>query len=321
MRTIAILTPTWNRGSLLPELYKSILTQNFNNLEWIIVDDSSTDDTQAIVANFLDKAPFPITYARYTNRVGKVRADNTLLDLKDSEFVVWCDSDDKLTPDALEKLVGSWKSIGIEDSECFIGVVSLCADTNGVIQSSGECSFKPFVSTWKDLGDRHKMLGDMCIMQKSSVIHDARFPEHDLVISESGFWHQFMHMNVICIPEVLKIMRRDTPNRISGSTKMEFCRGKAYSIIYANSSTFTQKPLIEQLKLGSMYHRYCIHGDIGFGKRGELFRGRKNFIYYVGAVIGSIQALKDIIQRRVVKSHKVFEQGKGASCVIYRNFG
>jgi glycosyltransferase involved in cell wall biosynthesis len=321
MHTIAILTPTWNRGSLLLGLYTSILQQSFNNFEWIIVDDFSTDDTEAIVANLLDKAPFPITYARYTNRVGKVRADNTLLDLKNSEFVVWCDSDDKLTPDALEKLVSSWKSIETEDSGCFIGVVSLCADTNGVIQSSGETSFNPFVSTWKDLGDRYNMLGDMCIMQKSSVIQDSRFPEHDLVISESGFWHQFMHMNVICIPDVLKIMRRDTPNRISGSTKMEFCRGKAYSIIYADSSSFVQKSLIEQLKLSSMYHRYCIHGDIGFRKRCRLFRGRKIITYYIGAAIGSIQALKDIIQRRVVKSHIVFEQGKSASLVIHRNFG
>jgi len=320
VNTVAVLTPTWNREGLLGELYESLLAQNISSFEWIIVDDCSNDDTQEVVSKFLKDAPFPITYARYTKRVGKVRADNTLLDLNNSEFVIWCDSDDKLAPSALSKLVESWNSISTKESETLLGVVSLCSDAYGVIQSSGGSIFKPFVSTWKNLGDRRKMFGDMCIMVKNSVIQDARFPEHDLVMSESGFWHQFMHMNILCIPDVLKIVRRDTPNRISRSSKMEYCRGKAYSIIYADSSSFTQLPLLKQLKLASMYHRYCVHGDISLRKRGELFRSKKSLNYYIGAVIGHIQAFKDGIQRRVFKTHIIFEQGRNASCVIRRNF-
>jgi len=320
MYQVSVLTPTWNRAVLLDQLYTSLSSQTFKDFEWVIVDDCSEDNTEIVVQEFLRKAQFPITYARYTNRVGKVRADNTLLDLKDSEFVVWCDSDDKLAPNALKRLVESWNLAITKESESFIGVVSLCSDADGVIQSTRGSNFKPFVSTWKDLGERHKMFGDMCIMQKSSVIQDARFPEHDLVMSESGFWHQFFHMKVVCIPEVLKIMRRDTPNRISKSGKMEYCRGKAYSIIYADSSTLAQKSLLKQLKIASTYHRYCIHGDIGLRKRGHLFRGRKNVNYYIGASIGYVQAVRDFLQRRVVKTHRIFEQGKNATYVIHRNF-
>ena len=317
---VAVLTPTWNRCDIIGELYTSLLSQTFRDFEWVIVDDCSSDHTENVVSQFLDDAPFRITYARYTKRVGKVRADNMLLDLKNSEFVVWCDSDDKLVPNALEKLVGSWKSIDAKRSNSCIGVVSLCADLNGVIQSSGQTKFEPFVATWKELGSRFKMFGDMCIMQKSSLINDARFPEHDLVMSESGFWHKYMHMNVLCIPNVLKMMKRDTPNRISGSSKMEYCRGKAYSIIYADSNEFAHKRFREQIKIASMYHRYCIHGDIAFMNRGSLFQARKNINYYIGALVGYVQAFKDIVQRRVIKTHKIFEQGKNAAYVTRRNF-
>ena len=155
---------------------------------------------------------------------------------------------------------------------------------------------------------------------EKSVIHNQRFPEHDLVMSESGFWHQFMHMNVLCIPDVLTIMNRNIPNQISGSKKMEYCRGKAYSIIYADSSSFANKTMRQQLKLASMYHRYCIHGDISFKKGAELFRGRKSVNYYIGFLIGSIQALRDIIQGRVIKTHRIFEKGRNASYVMNVNF-
>ena len=77
MNTIAVLTPSWNRGSFLRELYESLLSQDFKDFEWLIVDDCSNDDTEYIVKKFQQQAPFRITYIRYVRRVGKIRADNT----------------------------------------------------------------------------------------------------------------------------------------------------------------------------------------------------------------------------------------------------
>jgi hypothetical protein len=153
-----------------------------------------------------------------------------------------------------------------------------------------------------------------------NVLADKRFHEHDLVMSESGFWHQLMHLNVLCLPDILKIMNRDTKNKISLSVKIEYCRGKTYCIVYAISEDFSKRDVKNQFWLAAKYHRYCIHGDIEFKTREKLFRGSKNLMYYLGAVCGYLQAFKDYLQRRVVKTHKVFEKGRNATYFIMRNF-
>ena len=55
MHKISIVTPTYNRGNLLINLYNSLLIQEIKDFQWIIIDDGSTDDTKKIVENFREK--------------------------------------------------------------------------------------------------------------------------------------------------------------------------------------------------------------------------------------------------------------------------
>ena len=51
---LTIFTPTYNRGKFLYRLFDSIMKQNSKDIEWLIVDDGSVDNTKKIVAqNFL----------------------------------------------------------------------------------------------------------------------------------------------------------------------------------------------------------------------------------------------------------------------------
>lgn len=317
---VSVVTPTWNRADYLFQLWKSLANQTIQSFEWIVVDDGSTDHTENLIKDLMGKSNFPIVYAKYDKRVGKCRSDNTLLDHASGSFIIWCDSDDYLSLDALEKMLETWKSIPLEMQNSFIGIIALCADFDGNIQSTESTSFHPFICTWHELGAIYRMKGDMCIMQNKRAIGFKRFPEHDLVMSESGFWHQFMGMKVVCLPNILKIMNRDTENRISGSTRMEYCRGKAYAIIYADSNRFHELFFWNQLSLASRYHRYSIHGDLGYNERNQLFLGKKTFAYYVGWVQGTLLAWRDRLQGRVVKSHHIFNEGISAKLTVQRNY-
>ena len=50
---ISILTPTYNRAELLKRLYESIIQNSEYNIqiEWLIMDDGSTDDTKQLIQN------------------------------------------------------------------------------------------------------------------------------------------------------------------------------------------------------------------------------------------------------------------------------
>ena len=63
-----VYTPTYNRADLLHRVYDSLMTQDDRDFEWLIIDDGSTDHTEAIVEHWAAKAPFPVRYVRQANQ-------------------------------------------------------------------------------------------------------------------------------------------------------------------------------------------------------------------------------------------------------------
>lgn len=105
MPTITVFTPAYNRATTLPRLYDSLCQQTSFDFEWLIVDDGSTDSTQTVVASFSPDF-FPIRYIKKENG-GKHTAYNLALQHARGVYFLCVDSDDFLTPDAIESLCGA----------------------------------------------------------------------------------------------------------------------------------------------------------------------------------------------------------------------
>lgn len=106
---VTIFTPTYNRAYIIEKLYHSIQKQTFRDFEWLIVDDGSSDNTEEVFKEWIKtETSFPIRFYKQANG-GKCRAINYGLDLAEGEMFFVMDSDDTLTPDALEKVV-KWES-------------------------------------------------------------------------------------------------------------------------------------------------------------------------------------------------------------------
>ena len=95
---LTILTPTYNRAGMLPQLYNSLKKQACKDFEWVIVDDGSTDNTQEVVKAWLLGSDFPIRYF-YKENGGKHTALNYAVQKIESELTFIVDSDDTLTID------------------------------------------------------------------------------------------------------------------------------------------------------------------------------------------------------------------------------
>ena len=66
--TLTILTTTYNRVGLLPNLYNSLCGQNSLDFEWLVIDDGSVDDTELYIKS-LNDAPFDIRYYYKNQRI------------------------------------------------------------------------------------------------------------------------------------------------------------------------------------------------------------------------------------------------------------
>lgn len=118
---VTVFTPTYNRGYIINQLYRSLQRQTCKDFEWLIVDDGSTDNTEELFSDWeKDDNDFPIRYYKKDNG-GKGRAINYGVDRAKGELFFNVDSDDYLTNDAIEK-VCKWESTIAGDNR-FCGVV------------------------------------------------------------------------------------------------------------------------------------------------------------------------------------------------------
>lgn len=97
---ISIVTPSFNQGQFLEECIDSILSQNYPNLEYIIMDGGSTDGSVEIIKKY-DKF---LTYWQSKPDGGQYEAINEGFRLSSGEIMAWLNSDDKLHPGSLRLL-------------------------------------------------------------------------------------------------------------------------------------------------------------------------------------------------------------------------
>ena len=97
---VTIITPTYNRVKFLEETMNSVLNQDYKNIEYIVLDDGSTDDT----LNFLKKFRNKIRIVSHKN-MGEVKTVNKGFSMAKGEIIGVVNSDDPLLPGAIKEFV------------------------------------------------------------------------------------------------------------------------------------------------------------------------------------------------------------------------
>ena len=101
---ISIIVPVYNTGALLPRCIQSIQAQTYRNLEILLIDDGSRDDSGAICDAFA--AEDSRIRVIHKENGGQSSARNLALDLAKGEYITCVDSDDWLEDEtAYEKMM------------------------------------------------------------------------------------------------------------------------------------------------------------------------------------------------------------------------
>ena len=170
---ITVLTPTYNRASLLINLYQSLIKQDFGDFEWVIVDDGSVDATTDIVNQFIQEGQIVITYIKQANG-GKHRALNRGVKEAKGELVLIVDSDDSLPNKSLSIIYSHY--LDIKDNSSIGGVCGLIAHHDGTIIGNRKiCSSMNLSSI--EMRYKYGFVGDVCEVFKTDVLREFPFPE------------------------------------------------------------------------------------------------------------------------------------------------
>jgi glycosyltransferase involved in cell wall biosynthesis len=106
MPLVSVIIPTYNRSGLVKEAVESVLSQTVRDLEIIVVDDGSADDTKAVIESIPDKR---VKYF-YKSNGGVSSARNLGLSKANGEYIGFLDSDDLWPKNYLEVMLAKLKS-------------------------------------------------------------------------------------------------------------------------------------------------------------------------------------------------------------------
>jgi glycosyltransferase involved in cell wall biosynthesis len=154
---ISIVTPSYNQGQFIEQTILSVLGQNYPNLEYIIIDGGSTDNSVEIIKKYEKYLKYWVSEPDK----GQSHAVNKGFDLADGEILAWLNSDDMYMPGAFD-------------------IISNLVDTNNSDIYFGDCIHFEYQI-------------DQLICEGSHIVKTHQ--KHDLIVCDyiiqpSTFWTQ-----------------------------------------------------------------------------------------------------------------------------------
>ena len=123
---VSVIIPVYNSESFLDRLYMSLSLQYYDHIEYIFVDDGSTDESRNLIQRFQDNDP-NVRYI-YQENAGTSAARNTGLRYATGDYIAFIDSDDYVLPDFIARMVSC-----IEETGADLVLTGVICEENGGI--------------------------------------------------------------------------------------------------------------------------------------------------------------------------------------------
>lgn len=296
-----IFIPTYNRAQLLPRALESVEQQTFHDFEVVIIDDGSTDNTAEIVKVWQTRGDFPVLY-HYQPNQGKPAAHNTGVEKAQGFFIVNLDSDDLLTPNALELLDQHWREIPDTDKPNFAGVEGLCAMLSDHSIAGDRFPEDIFDSNYLELRLKLHISGDKKNAIRTDVLREFPFPlfPGEKHIRQSVIWnriarkYQFRYIN-----EIIQYIEYQPDGLSAGAFWRRIHSPKSYRLTYQElvNDYAEYYSAAQNFKTMAKYVRFSLHCGVPLSRQRSEIKDKR--LWLMALPKGWLSYLND---RRKIKA-------------------
>lgn len=211
MSLVSVIIPTYNHEIYLPGAIHSALAQTYRDVEIIVVDDGSTDETRDVATQFGE----PVQYIYQENR-GLSAARNTGIARATGRYITVLDADDLLEPDYLARMVAILESLpGAAATYCIFQTVD---PDNQMLYQKGRAGVPP-----EQLFERllyGNFIVPPCMMVKREVYDTAGpFDESLTACEDWDMWLRIARNNTVLPLDAALVRYRVRPGSMSGNPR------------------------------------------------------------------------------------------------------
>lgn len=234
--TVSVIIPTYNRANLIAGAIDSVLGQTLPNVEIVVVDDGSTDDTDERLGRFGDR----IRVIRQDN-AGVSSARNAGIRAARGQWIAFLDSDDRWHPPKLESQLGCAQKF--QARVCFTRCIAddgeLIHDVDGLglVRDGSFCSLE---NPLELLGRKgwHPALPSMLVekrlLEKAGMFDESLFAAEDTqLVYRLAFMTRFAYVD-----EPLTVVARTPPDGLTGSVDPEIARKRLTSYLRVQGEAY-----------------------------------------------------------------------------------
>ncbi|HBR6909992.1 TPA: glycosyltransferase [Klebsiella pneumoniae] len=185
---VSVYMPTHNRSELLERAIKSVITQNYSNIELIICDDGSTDNTYEVVNNFIEQG-YKIIYLRNASPRGACFSRNRCIEASTGQFVTGLDDDDFFTQNRISDFVTYLIKYDYE---------FMC--TTYLIKNNAQLKKSRNTSGWLDFKTIRKRnsIDSQVFIKKEFIIEAGGFDESMPAWQDYDLWFRLLKKGLKC---------------------------------------------------------------------------------------------------------------------------
>lgn len=196
---VSVIIPAFNASLYISETLDSVLQQKYKNIEIIIVDDYSEDNTWNIIEGYRDKYPHKIKIYKNKGK-GACAARNYGFDLSTGDYIQYLDADDILNPKKIEKQIDLLQIFGDEIIVSsywgrFYDKLDSVQWAEQLINKDYDNPINWLIDTWNDKG-----MGQTSIwLTPRELIKKAGVWNENLLINQDGEFFSRVLLNVKAI--------------------------------------------------------------------------------------------------------------------------
>ena len=271
---VSVLIPAYNAEKTINRCMDSILCQTFQDIELIIVNDGSTDNTLSILINYAEKDKRIIVYNQPNQGVSAAR--NTGLRNASGDYILYVDSDDWIEPNMIQRMVDL-----IEDAD-----IVFCGNDYSETPRQVECIDNVKIEDWNQQQQmlefmKHKRMTGMLwnklirrnitqgswFNEKTGYGEDAEFlwkilkKSHKMIVTNEILYHHVMEQSSIshlsfsdkkysAIPvweSINKDVAENYPELLPLATERLMCAA-VYSLYEVRDCKYKNKEVIKHMR-------------------------------------------------------------------------